>query len=1278
MKCPTMKLSLRVLLMVFFLSSTWVWGQLGTSTIRGTITDPSGAAVPGATVTITNLQTNLSRTLTTGAAGNYSFESIPPGDYKVEIEAKGFRKNVVSRVQALVGSIAEVSQSLKVGAVTETVVVEVSAATVQVNTQDATLGNNIENRQILELPLPDRNIQALLTLQPGVTQDGYVAGARSDQSNITLDGVDINDAQSNAIEGPVLRLNAEAIQEFRVETINSNANEGRSSGAQINLVSKTGTNNWHGSLVEWYRSTLGLANDWFNNRDKVPQAPLVHNLFGGSLGGPIKKDKAFFFYAYEGQREARSRGVTRVVPLASLGQGTIRYSYCVDPACTTSAISSLNLTQNQQVYSATGINSAALTALLGAAQKYQANDTSVGDGLNTGGFRFNAPTPIHQNNHYGRFDFTLNNNQNLFFRANVLHDQATLVRYLPDSKAPSIWSHPWGIAAGHTWSIGNNMVNNVRYGYTRQAFTSAGDSTGNDISFRFVFAPNGQTHDVSRVTPVHNITDDVSWTHGRHIFQYGVNFRAISNGRITFANAFDNAITNPSFYLGAGDHVSGSFQDFLTNNSLPGGANGLDGGGITAVQNAATALIGRFSQYTANFTFGKNGTLLPAGTPSTRNFATQAYEGYFLDSWKFRPHLTFTLGLRYSLERPVYETNGFEVQPTVPLSVYFKERLDAAAHGTNFSDPIVVDRSGPVNGGKPMYNWDKNNFQPRVAVAWSPNFSSGLLHKLFGDGNTSVLRGGFALTNDYYGQALAVDWDLNNTLGFTSNFTTPANTYDTVSCATCSGLAPLFTGFNQNVRSLPNVSVPATGIKFPLSQPLDFGERIETSVDSNLVAPTEYVWNMTFERQVSRNTKLTFSYIGRVARNLLARRDVTAFNNTVDPKSGMDWYTAGTMLEKQRQAGTPTAQVATIPYFENLFPAGLATIMNNTFGLDPVCSGGNPGFVPTWTNTQVFYAMNSRTPTNPCAFFAGNDWTDTQALVDQVMDSIGAPTRFMQSQYGALSAWSTIGNSAYNALTVSLRQRMRSLTLDFNYTFSHSLDDASGLQTETGFGNAFIVNPIRQNTWYGNSDFDIRHQINVSSVWQIPVGKGRTFLNASNRFVDALVGGWQFSTIYRWNTGLPVAGGTMPYDDARWATNWNVQANVTPTSAVKTCPDRSNTPKLFGGCDLKTIYQSFRNAYPGESGPRNYLRAPGYMNGDMGLGKTFDMPWNEKQKLQLRWDVFNVANYQPFGAIDTSRSGFGVARDPKLRNLTPPTNWANFTGIQGSPREMQVALRYSF
>jgi len=195
-----------------------------------------------------------------------------------------------------------------------------------------------------------------------------------------------------------------------------------------------------------------------------------------------------------------------------------------------------------------------LAALQDAASKYQANDASQGDGLNTSGFRFNALTPITLNSHIAKLDFNVTKNQTAFFRVNVIKDNQDLPRWLPDSVAPKVWNHPRGLAAGHTWTIGNRWVNNFRYGYTRQAFTQSGDSNGNDISFRFVFQPNGQTHSLSRTTPVHNITDDLSWIHGNHTLQFGVNVRKINNARVSFANAFDNAITNPSFYFGAGDH----------------------------------------------------------------------------------------------------------------------------------------------------------------------------------------------------------------------------------------------------------------------------------------------------------------------------------------------------------------------------------------------------------------------------------------------------------------------------------------------------------------------------------------------------------------------------------------------------------------------------------------------------------------------------------------------------------------------------------------------------
>jgi len=1287
------KLQVAASLSLVFMVST-VWAQTGTSTIRGTITDQHGSVIPGATITLINTETNAVRTTRSTDVGTYVFDLITPAGYRLQVEAKGFKRQVVENVTALIGKPTESNVVLEVGTVSETVEVRAASQQSLINTEDATLGNNFNSIQITQLPLEARNLVDLLSLQPGSTREGYVTGARADQSNVTLDGVDINNAQTgnaaipesnnslnigaldndrgNITSGPVLRLNAEAIDEFRVTTANGNANQGRSSGSQVNLITKSGTNNWHGAAFEIYRSRGFTANDWFNNHSSpvVPRTPLVRNTFGGALGGPIMKNKAFFFYSYEGRHDASGQSVSRIVPLASLGTGTLNYQFCTDVSCASTGVASLDLPTLQQIFSITGINSVALTALADAASRYPANDTSQGDQLNTGGFRFNAPTPTRLNSHVGKLDFNLTNKQSAFVRANVIYDHQNLPQWLPDTLVPGVWNHPWGLAAGHTWTLGNNWVNNFRYGYTRQAFTQTGDSTGNDIYFRSVFQPNGENHDVSRITPVHNFTDDVSWVKGKHTIQFGANVRMVSNNRVSFANAFDIAGTNYFWYLNSGKNVSDAIQQYIDANNLPGAGTDTQHrcdhspqASCQQTEEAGTAIIGRLNELQSNFTFGKDGSLLAAGTPTVRDFATQAYDQYVQDTWKLRQNLTLTLGLRYSLEKPVYETHGFQVQPTVPLGQYFAERVAAGKAGTNFVDPIVIDKSGPANGGKPMYNWDKNNFQPRIALAWSPD-------------NKTVLRGGFAITNDYYGQALAVDWDLNNSLGFSSNFQNPPNTFDIAGAdygaPNARPLGPLFTDFNQDIRGIiPTAggSVP-NGLAFPLSFPVDNGERIESSIDSDLHAPTEYVWNFTIERELPKGALFTASYIGRMGRGLLLHRDITQFNDLRDPKNGVDWYTAGTALEKLRQKGTDITQIpALLPakvnqYFDDMFPAGLVNVINDFEG--PLCD-------TSWSNAQAFYCYPFT------GFFSGNDWTDTQAEMDLALANDAFPTRFMQPQWGSLGAWSTIGNSNYHALALSFRERLASLTLDFNYTWSHSLDDASGLQTEGGFGNntgngSFVPNPIRQRDNYASSDFDVRHNINVSAVWELPFGKGRMFGSNTSRAVDAILGGWQLSSIFRWNTGLPLYYG--PIDDGRWATNWDFQSYVTPTRPLHSCPDKpkNGDPKLFGACGVDQVYQSFRNAYPGETGPRNYFRLPGYVALDLGFGKAWKMPWSENHQLQLRWDVFNVTNTQRLTGIANN----GVALDPGPLKLTAPPDWSNFTQIQGNPRVMQIGARYSF
>ena len=639
-------------------------GQGGTSTINGNVVDPQGNRVAGATVTLTNSDRNFIRTQTSSDSGRFNFNLIPPGQYQLEVEAKGFKKAVQTDVGARVDKPTDVDVTLEIGNVAETVTVSSGAGEVVLNTQDATLGNNFVNQQITQLPLEARNPISLLTLQPGVTRAGNVTGARSDQSNITLDGVDINEAQTNDINAPVLRLNAEAVEEFRVVTANPNATQGRSAGAQISLITKSGTNQWHAALFESHRNTIFTANTFFNNRSGVPRPTLIRNTFGGAVGGPIIKDRAFFFYSYEGRRDASQASIpARTVPLASLGRGEVKFKGCapgVTP-CSGANIQTITLNQAQltALFPTVGLNPTAISVLAAAASRYPANAPG-GDTLNTSGFIFNAPTATKLNAHQVRFDFNLNKSgsQQVFLRGSYQSDtlpvSTTNPQQFPDTPLRTRWSHPIGYVAGHTWALSSRKTNSFRYGLTRLAVSDGGDTTGNDIFFRFVYVPTTESYTFSRVNPVHNITDDLSWISGNHTMQFGTNVRIIRNNRAEFAPGFDQALTNPFFYASSGNVL----------------INPITAAGYTVTSNAddlkgaLAAVIGRYSQYTARFNFGIDGQPLQSGKPAVRKFATEEYDWYGQDSWKVTKDVTLTYGLRYGLSKPVYEKQGFMTPPT--------------------------------------------------------------------------------------------------------------------------------------------------------------------------------------------------------------------------------------------------------------------------------------------------------------------------------------------------------------------------------------------------------------------------------------------------------------------------------------------------------------------------------------------------------------------------------------------------------------------------------------
>ena len=1241
------------ILTILLISALWVGSvsaQSGTTGVNGTVKDQQGAVVPGATVTLTNPQTGFSRTVTTGADGNYAFPSIASGTYQIEVTASSFKKSIVRDVQALVDNPIELNVSLELGDVSA--VVDVTANNIEsvVNTQDASIGNNFVPQQITQLPTNLRRVNDLLTLQPGVTREGYTAGSRSDQNNLTLDGVDINDQQTGGrteqfqtTQDSVLRATTESVEEFRITTTNPNATQGRSSGAQISLVTKSGTNSFRGVGFYFYRPTAFSANNFFNNLAGVERPSLARNVFGGALGGPIKKDKLFFFYSYEGQTQKQDVSVVREVPLAHLGRGELRFNGIAPNG--TSGLLTLNTATLNSIYSSVGINPAAVAVFASAASRYPANDTSVGDGLNTGGFRFNSPTTTDENTHIARFDYNISDSQTVFLRGNYQYDLNQLTSYFPDTPARALWEHPYGFVVGHNWTISNNAVNNFRYGLTRQAFSQQGDSTDNAISFRFVFQPSFFDRTLSRVTPVHNITDDFTLVRGSHTFQFGGNVRIVRNKRLDFANAFDSAVTNPSFY-----DLSGAVVDDEIRNA----GYTINDGDIASVQAAATALIGRFSQYSGNFTFDLDGSVLPTGTPTIRNFATEEYDFYGQDTWKPYRNLTLTLGLRYGVSRPVYEKEGFQVVPRQRLGDVFDRRVVSSASGRPLNELIDFQLGGPANDAPGFYSTDWNNLQPSLAFAWSPNFGGGFLKSFFGGEGQSTIRGGFRIINDHFGEQLAVSFDGLSSIGFTSASTISANTYDVTG-----NPAPRFTGFGQNVRALPGIPAPTQRFATEVTPACLSGaercpQRIESSLDATIKTPTHYTWNVSYGRQLPKGMYFEASYVGRAARNLLATRDIFALNNIVDPSSGMDWYTAAGILHDLRAANTPIDRVQALPFFQNLFPNYTTTV--NGVALN---------------STQRIYRLVARDGLSGPVGGGLDilDWTFVQLLID---DRGIVPNMFFHPQYAAFSSFGSIAKSNYNAAVITFRQRLgQTLSYDINYTFSKSLDNASGLQTGGSYGSQFILNPLRPDDNYSFSDFDARHVLNANFIFEAPFGRGRRYFSDLNKVADVFLGGWQLTGVFRFNTGLPIS---PPFDQAQWATNWNVQSNGTPIAPIRVGAVRS-TQNLFS--DPQAAFRAFRNARPGETGPRNIYRLPLYSNLDLGLSKSFAMPYGENHRLQIRWEVFNVANFQSLRNGGESRATYGLPQDPNLG--TAPSNFGQiFTDIQGSPRAMQFGLRYSF
>ena len=1254
--------------------------QVSSTSLRGTVTDPSGAVVGNAQVSLDNPANAFHASQTTNADGEYIFPQIPPGHYKVTVVASGFGAQSKG-AELLVSQPATINFALSVNASQTTV--EVSSTTETLNTADATIGNAVGNSTIQALPMEGRNVPDLLSLQPGVvylgrqihqdedSRSGSVAGARSDQTNVTLDGIDDNDQRQGYAFTGVLRSTLDSVQEFRVTTTNSNADSGRSSGAQVSMVTKSGTNQFHGGAYEYNRDTLFAANDWFNKQAEggagLPNKPgkLIRNTYGGTVGGPIKKDKLFFFMNYERQNTAENVQEVGDVPTATFRQGTMQYQAAngsvvsltpaqfasMDPACGSAGTCPWGA----------GVDPNVMAVL----NKYpMPNGFLTGDGLNTASFTWSAPDPTTLNTYIAKIDFAPTNSHRIFFRGNLMGDKILAPPPFPGGIPSSTQVNTSkGIAAGDAWTIGNNLVNNFRYGYIREEINNQGSGNASFVDFGEISPLVAETKSTALTVPVHNFLDDVSWVKGNHTIQFGVNLRIVHNNTLSDATSFDSGgmgagLLNPASIANASNSTRTVNLD-PAGYGFPSVATSFG----SSYDTQALTLAGVISGVNDNFNYkvspdGSSASLLPTGALIPRNFKADEFEWYLQDSWRLRPNLTITFGVRHTLLQTPYEVNGQQVAPDINIHDWFANRGLAAAKGQIDQPEFSFNPTGQSRGGKAYWPMNKLNFAPRLAVAYAPDFNSGLLGKIFGGSGKSSIRAGAGMYYDHFGEGIVDSFSQFGSFGLTTGLGMPQNIYGI-------GDAPRYTGLNDIPGySATSITPPPATQQYPVTPPDNVygsGFAITYGVDDKLKTPYSIVTDLSIQRELPGGFTLEVAYVGRFGRHLLQQLDLASPTDFTDPTSGMDYYTASGILDKQFDAGATT--VAPIPYWENLFPyaaqGGLSatqTIYNNLFTQEHGNDIANPFYLDVICQFPNQSVIGSPCPRN----------------------------LFWSNQYSSLYAWSSIGTSSYNGGQFMLRHAMvHGLQMDFSYTLSKSIDLGSDSERTSTAGTTSTTSNIGGKTTFsqildswnpwknrGPSDFDTRHVITTNWVYELPFGSGKKFASDSHGFVEGVIGGWQFSGLARWTSGFPFSVDSGL--NGGWPTNWNFRSGMVQTAPIQTGLyfNSKGAPMVFPDPGALQADAStgtpWRVPYAGEAGNRNNFRGQGYFGIDSGLSKQ----WAIKESLALRfaWEVFNVTNSVRFDVNPLTSLG----------TLSTRQNLGVYSQTLTSPRVQQFSLRVIF
>lgn len=1361
-------------LLVLTPSAAYSQATSNAGAVGGQVTDTSGGTVAGAIVTLTDKSTNTPRTTTSNEAGRYVFASVPPGAYEITANKTGFRVSKVSQIDVTVGTPLTINFALEVGTMAQTV--EVTTTGAELQTTNATVGTTIVGDALLMLPNVGRETAALATLQPGVTPNGYTAGVVNDQNTYLLDGGNISDdmAGSNNVYTPsfantnpvttggaatgVIPTPVESIEEFRVNTSNQTADFNGSAGSQVQMVTKRGTNQYHGALYEYYlNNVVGGANSWDNNRLKIPIPQAHRNRFGGAVGGPLTPafwgGKTYIFVNYEGLRYPFSTTLDKLVPSATLRAGVIQIQ---DPG----GVSAFNLnpfpvtvtdpfTKQTTTYPAgvsgcgsggalacdprnIGINSYVSQIWnnmlpMPNDQLGAASNGTVGDGLNTQGYRSPISLPVTSNFGVIRLDHDFSKSWHLtgsyryYHFSNVTTNQVDVGGVLPGDTAGQYKSQilrplvPFYLVGGLTTNLTPFLTNDFHYSYTRnfwlwnsalappQPFTGglaalpAPLEIGGETSNAFI-PYNVDTQDVRERYwdgQDHTIHDDLSLIHGNHLFQFGGMYQHIwdehqrdDNGVSTFTNLT---------YVSGGSSFSAM--------SLPIGSNWAPPTCPTGSTTATSCLpSNQLSTWTQLYEEALGIITLPqiiasrsganlalngnAGTtvfpPVRSDSVIPTYNVYFSDSWHMKPSFTFSYGLAWTLEMPPYESTGRDTTlvdasgQQVDTATFLRNREQAALNGQVYLPQIGYELVGNA-GRKYAYNPYYGGFSPHLAGAWRPSFSGGIPGKFLGGGHT-VIRGGWSRI---YGRLNGVDLVLVPLLGAGSlqPITCPGARMD----GTCQGAGNVDPtnafriGTDGLVAPLPSASPNLAQPNFSGITSAKAGDTSE--IDPNFKPSRSDEFTLSMQREFSSKIMLEVGYVGRILRNEYQAIDLSSvpFMTTL---GGESFATAFTNVYKALCgpapggvcAGNPAASVPTQAFFESGF----------------AMPAGSPGSIVQNGQTVSSFCATKGATSCTAAVVANQGSNIKNGLLYPLWSGLPMtfgtgsviPTVYSQNQLNSIFMETSMGWGNYNGAIVSLTARdWHGVTARSNFTWSRSLGTGDTTQATS---STSVPNPFDLHYGYGPQSFDYRFLYNLSLLYQ------PHYFNSQHGIIGHLLGGWSFAPLFTANSGAPllVRNDTSSCQSAWGEVSCVTTLGTTGENAVLMAPYTAGNSAHYGVsssttvgsagnpskggsginlfADPNAVYNSLRYALPTDtnSGGGGVIRnLPGW-NLDMTVTK--DVTFRERYGFMLIFQSTNVLNHVVMGA-------------PNLA-LGSPTTFGVITASAASynPRQMEFGLRVHF